>query len=245
MTKNDILSMLQNNPADLLREIGIFVEQETNDPLAFLGGQREIDFSELKSTNKIDKVFKFSLHSGKYECYYYPFLSRFTDNSIPGSYLDVGHCLVPIDAPIGTIVLTGGLNGCAIQVNKTEDSKYLIFMHDKNSNSMDTPEKQSVLLSYMKNFNKEVAFPNDLNDYILRIDFASYSQEFDNIIANIDYSKNEYPVFLPITIKTSEKRWEIFMCELKIVRPSQSKQTYEAIKDVSGNNRYLKYSFDV
>lgn len=42
----------------------------------------------------------------------------------------VGYCQVPIGQPEGTICLTGGMNGCTLEVYKQEES--FIFYHDTN-----------------------------------------------------------------------------------------------------------------
>lgn len=244
MNKAEVLLLLKSNPEDLLSRVGIIVEQEMGDSLASLGGQREINFSKLKTTEETDEIYKFSLHSGIAECYYYPYITRFEDESIPGKILSVGHCLVPIDAPVGTIVFTGGMNGCALQINRTQDSKYLIFMHDFNSQSMNTPEQKTTLLTYMRNYNKGVVFSDDLNNYILRIDADSYSQELQRIFSGLNLSDFEYGALYPITVKTSANRWEIFMCPLKC-KNLPGLKTYESIKNAHGNNSYLRYSFNI
>lgn len=46
----------------------------------------------------------------------------------------VGVCVVPAGAADGTIVVTGGMNGCSLQVNKSGREFY--FYHDNNGNSM-------------------------------------------------------------------------------------------------------------
>lgn len=58
--------------------------------------------------------------------YYFPW--------IPKGGGGVGDCTVPGGAPEGTIVLTGGMNGCAFQVNR--DAGSLHFYHDADSNSL-------------------------------------------------------------------------------------------------------------
>jgi hypothetical protein len=46
----------------------------------------------------------------------------------------VGVCVVPAGQVDGTIVVTGGMNGCSLQVNKSGNDFY--FYHDNNGNSM-------------------------------------------------------------------------------------------------------------
>lgn len=58
--------------------------------------------------------------------YYFPW--------VPRGGGGVGECIVPLGCPDGTIVLTGGMNGCAFQVNRTRDG--LRFYHDADSCSL-------------------------------------------------------------------------------------------------------------
>lgn len=46
----------------------------------------------------------------------------------------VGVCIVPAGQPNGTMVMTGGMNGCALQVNRSGTDFY--FYHDANGQSM-------------------------------------------------------------------------------------------------------------
>jgi len=52
--------------------------------------------------------------------YYFPWVNR-----------GVGHVTVPLNTPNGTVVVTGGMNGCSLQVNKYNGQ--LIFYHDADS----------------------------------------------------------------------------------------------------------------
>lgn len=52
--------------------------------------------------------------------YYFPWVNR-----------GVGEVTIPINQPDGTVVVTGGMNGCALQVNR--DGASLIFYHDGDS----------------------------------------------------------------------------------------------------------------
>ena len=54
-----------------------------------------------------------------------------TDFFFPWVNRGVGEVTVPINQPDGTIIVTGGMNGCALQVNK--NSSNLIFYHDADS----------------------------------------------------------------------------------------------------------------
>lgn len=58
----------------------------------------------------------------------------YTDYYFPWVNDGVGWVKVPYDAPVGTIVTTDGMNGCALQVHRSGDDLY--FYHDANSCSM-------------------------------------------------------------------------------------------------------------
>jgi hypothetical protein len=58
--------------------------------------------------------------------WYFPYM-----NATPGG---VGECTVPIGQPDGTLALTGSMNGCALQVNRTEND--FVFYHDSNGTSL-------------------------------------------------------------------------------------------------------------
>ncbi|MBB5017821.1 hypothetical protein HNQ59_001091 [Chitinivorax tropicus] len=64
-------------------------------------------------------VNRISLKAGGTD-YYFPWVNR-----------GIGECVVPANAPNGTIVVTGGMNGCAFHV--TQSGNNLIFYHDADS----------------------------------------------------------------------------------------------------------------
>lgn len=70
----------------------------------------------------------------------------------------VGVCVVPIGQPEGTLVVTGGMNGCALQVNRSGNNFY--FYHDLNGRSLQgklTPGEVVCRVEY-----KDYAGPLDL-----------------------------------------------------------------------------------
>ncbi len=60
---------------------------------------------------------------GGVEAFYFPWVNR-----------GVGEVKVPLGMPDGTLVVTGGMNGCAIEVRKQDDQ--LIFYHDGDNQSL-------------------------------------------------------------------------------------------------------------
>ncbi|BBP70248.1 hypothetical protein PHLH6_22520 [Pseudomonas sp. Seg1] len=51
--------------------------------------------------------------------------------------LGTGSCLVPYDAPIGTVVISGGFCGCVARVDKANNG--LLFTHDNNGKCLVAP----------------------------------------------------------------------------------------------------------
>ena len=70
-------------------------------------------------------VYKLTVRHGQGD-YFYPYVHVTSGG--------VGTCVVPTGQANGTLVVTGGMNGCALQVNRSGTD--LHFYHDANSESM-------------------------------------------------------------------------------------------------------------
>ena len=71
---------------------------------------------------KHENMFKVTLHTDdKGTDYYYPYVTGLNG---------IGSCIVPKNAPEGTLVFTGGMNGCSLQVNDVGNN--FMFMHCNN-----------------------------------------------------------------------------------------------------------------
>ncbi len=70
-------------------------------------------------------IYKLTARQGSGD-YLFPYI-----NSDQGG---VGVCVVPAGRANGTLVVTGGMNGCALEVNKSGSDFY--FYHDNNSTSL-------------------------------------------------------------------------------------------------------------
>jgi len=162
--------------------------------------------------------------------YYYPYI-----NTIPTK---VGFCFVPVDCPPGTVVFTDGMNGCALQVNRTADSRNLIFMHDsdgvsitKNSNAL----AQRINLAYTRHPDYQqvdAVTENDLlHGGICRVDYKGYAdlKETDG-----DFIKKYgYFSYYLVTIKRPG-RWEVYLnCILTTVDTDTTEHIFRRGTDES------------
>jgi hypothetical protein len=113
------LALLRADPDKAMAKYGFVVDSEvfTN---TTLGG------SCLLSASKAGgNIYKLTARAGSGD-----FLYPYINNSAGG----VGVCVVPAGQPDGVIVVTGGMNGCSLQVNKSDSNFY--FYHDNNGRSM-------------------------------------------------------------------------------------------------------------
>ena len=240
MNEDQVIPALRNNPDAFFRNVSIHVEHERSQWAGF-GGTREITVSALQAEH--NEVFRFSLKPGHMDCYYYPYIQDVPVPGFAGMVINAGSCLVPTDAPVGTIVLTGGMNGCAMQVNVTNDSRYLIFLHDRNGKALDTEAKRKAVLLYMLNYNVGIDLPDDLDQPILRIDESVYMQDYNRIV--LPGEGDVYVAYFPITVKTEDHIWKVYMYPLKwkSTDPTGRRIVYDSVRDANGNNLYLEFEF--
>lgn len=116
------LALLRSHPVEACESYGFAVEYAPEIVTAFQGGQCRITPSHLN-----DSVFRLRAEPGVGD-YFFPY----TTGSL--SATRTGRCEVPFGLPNGTIVLTSGMNGCSLQVNKHDG--YFMFYHDKNGNQL-------------------------------------------------------------------------------------------------------------
>lgn len=109
----------------------------------------------------------------------------------------VGMVNVPIGLPQGTIVMTGGLNGCALQVN--QNNGYLLFCHDLDGKYIPSAfSPQGQILS-------RVTFRDyGINDILLR---NTIDIEVNRVCPGATL---RYFAFYPICIKIDSHRWGIY-----------------------------------
>lgn len=121
MSSAAVLSLLRTDPVAAAGAYGFIVEYDTSAFPHYLGGRCTLS---IKKANDNVYVIKASRGTGDY---FFPY------THIGGS---AGRCQVPDTVPNGTLVLTGGMNGCALQVN--DYPGYKIFYHDANGTQLGT-----------------------------------------------------------------------------------------------------------
>ncbi|MBO4291056.1 MAG: hypothetical protein J5898_04040, partial [Lachnospiraceae bacterium] len=131
----------------------------------------------------------------------------------------------------------------AMQVNVTNDSRYLIFLHDRNGKALDTEAKRKAVLLYMLNYNVGIDLPDDLDQPILRIDESVYMQDYNRIVSPGE--GDVYVAYFPITVKTADHIWKVYMYPLKwkSTDPTGRRIVYDSVRDANGNNLYLEFEF--
>ncbi len=118
---------------------------------------------EVLQSSENPNVTEFSF-GGREFIYYFPYING---TGFPG------FCIVPRDVEFGTLVTTGGMNGCKIRVILTDD--YFIFIHD-NNHQLDNPDK-------------EIKLYNEIIKYI-DINFDDYKKKL--YISNNWITVNDY-----------------------------------------------------
>lgn len=116
---NSSLERLRRVPLDAMQRNAFHVEDEAYQGRA-TGGPCSLRCADLGND-----VVGLTVEGGGRD-YFFPW--------VPKGRGGVGDCLVPTGAPEGTVVLTGGMNGCAFQVNREDGG--LRFYHDADSNSL-------------------------------------------------------------------------------------------------------------
>lgn len=110
----------------------------------------------------------------------------------------VGKVIVPINPQDGTIVATGGMNGCALQVN--QDDKYYYFYHDADG----------------KNLGKLGQLPGKM---VCRVDAASYydAEYINSLLPKRTVRIDQFwvPMFQMICIHSTGK-WKIMCSGIKL-----------------------------
>ncbi|MFT8946285.1 MAG: hypothetical protein ABF876_06875 [Acetobacter aceti] len=121
-----MLHDLRANPGVAFRTGFYFVQSRIyNDGHDSFGGECSVQCKYYGADKNGLAIYELEVTEGKGD-YYYPYIQT--------PYGGVGTCVVPKNAPIGTLVLTGAMNGCSLQVNETDSG--LHFYHDTNGRSM-------------------------------------------------------------------------------------------------------------
>ncbi|MGE4480752.1 hypothetical protein [Acidocella sp.] len=139
-----VVELLRVNPQSTMERYRFVVEPEVY-TIGKTGGPCTVTCTQLN-----DNIYRLGVTATSGGDWYYPYIT-FGDS--------VGICDVPVGQPDGTIVLTGGMNGCSTVVTRRENNMFR-FHHDKNSCSIAKLPAES-----MK------------GDIVCRIGFADYAGE--------------------------------------------------------------------
>jgi hypothetical protein len=119
-SNHSVLAALRANPLAAFEKYGFVVQSET-----YLQGDSGGPCI-IECSNHNDNIYLLRAKDRAGGDWYYPYITSGTS---------VGRCRVPVGQPDGTLVVTGGMNGCATQVNRV-DGGFFEFHHDKNSCSI-------------------------------------------------------------------------------------------------------------
>ena len=118
-SNHSALALLRTDPDAALAKYGFAVDSSVYTAGTIGGG------CLLHAESAGGNIFRLTAKQGAGD-YFFPYINT-TDGG-------VGVCVVPKGQADGTIVATGGMNGCSLQVNKSGNDFY--FYHDLNGSSM-------------------------------------------------------------------------------------------------------------
>lgn len=134
MSFENVLKEVQTNPENTFSRMGFITEVEADNYNE--GGKRN---AEITCLDKKEQIYKWQVKNQEGDIYYFPYKNNRGNTAAGKCIYGIGHVIIPKGEPDGTIVVTGGLTGCALQVN-TFDAGHLIFMHDQNAEAIKSPE---------------------------------------------------------------------------------------------------------
>lgn len=240
MTPDEALRLLQTNPTEALLECAFLISPNEIASIPVFPDMRDvggpervqIDFLESAADRKMFKISVGELDTSAIlrgtapasSCYFYPYIN----NAIP---TNLGFCFVPATSPPGTIVLTGGMNGCSLQINKTADERNLIFMHDNNGvairdhsteiiNRINTAYRRFPDYNITHRDALDAGNPTVLtNSHICRINYDDY--------AYLKESAEKYDFYsYEIITRRHLDRWEIYS-QCILIKNNMAKKTRE------------------
>lgn len=123
----------------------------------------------------------------------------------------VGTCAVPAGAPNGTIVVTGGMNGCALHVSQSNGM--LHFFHDLNSRSMGGK-----------------LVPGELVSQVGYTQYAGSEGAGDGLVARYAASGGAaMPIHYLLTIRVGTV-WKVYSSSVLEVRDRRGARSYQSFQ---------------
>ena len=181
--------------------------------------------------------------------YYFP--------TIGASDGGVGTCVVPADAPVGTIAVTGGMNGCSFWAIRSKDNHSFLFAHDYNGENLKkTDNGHNIFISRVNErgivtggvddpTEENTACRIDLDSYYIDQDSPGYDDLIDMRLRDLGLEPPilRMPYFIPYIIKR-ESSWEVYYSGIELARGGKNDKGYRRIHgSVHGRDAYWVGSF--
>lgn len=200
-----ILDNLRRNLENTFSQMGFITDVEGDNYNC--GGQRSV---EITCLDPKEQIYKWMVKNRPGDIYYFPYLNG--GNGI-------GYVIVPKCVPDGTIVVTGGMNGCALQVNMLDD-RNLIFMHDQDAKAIAAPEGREQFISRLNHDNgfdfKEADLTNSWRilcrvepDHYMGVKSIYYNYQAERV-HELHPEKGSYMAYYPFFVK-GEGMWRLYM----------------------------------
>lgn len=130
-----------------------------------------------------------------------------TDWFYPFESSAAGSCLVPFDQPAGTLVLTGPMNGCALEVHEERNGNR--FYHDADGTALDALQpnrpRPKIRVAYADYMGPERYAHQRFLRYHQRGDFGGYANTV--IVVKLDDSR--WGVYGSTFIQVNQDFWQI------------------------------------
>lgn len=187
---NDPLTMLRVMPDQAVKKYCYIVEVKATEPKQAQDQAWKCNVTytlEMAGTRAMVKLLVEKNDNGT--DWYYPYIQE-------GLNI-INYARIPVGQPPGTLVLTTGMNGCALQVNKENDE--YIFIHDANGKTIEK----------MKNV---APVPGDTQ---LRIEYKDYAGtppvgQLMSEALRKDNQLGTYQYTL-LTVKRQDNLWEVYV----------------------------------
>ena len=197
MDVNVFKNNIEANADKFLSNYAFVVKCNPNDHVSGVR-KRSINITQNDSLDK--KTFDIEIAGTGQDAYYFPYLTA-----------GVGYTIVPKDVPNGTIVMSDGMTGCALQVNLIGNQ--LLFMHDKDSTAL----RDNYLNCRTNLANSLHINEKDLvNNHLLRVERRDYRGKNDYtynskfMLAENSHGREIILFHTPFFVKTDNK-WELYM----------------------------------
>lgn len=212
MSYENVLTEMRKNPENAFAQMAFITEVEVENYEE--GGRRKMEIERL---DKKRQIYQCRITNQAGDIYYFPYKNTRGNTADGSAIYGIGHVVIPKGAPDGTIVVTGGMNGCALQVDIL-DAGHLLFMHDQNSDALKDRNSREYFLQE-QNLGGTLGEADLINParVLCRVEAEHYigpkSLHYDMALR---YAEKEYPgaspymAYFPFFIKMQGK-WKLYM----------------------------------